>query len=213
MARLRAALALALALPAAAVAAACDADPVHTQAVKLLGPEVSGIPKGEFHRAGQPCLTCHGGEGPAKAQFTVAGTIFYGPANGSNPPIGVGGAVVTLEDDSQSQFSTQTNCVGNFFITSGDWPGHPEFPMLATISATIPVPGSTGAETQTYEAPSMLSHIGRTGSCADCHQYVTQDNYFETPGLVNLTQTLDDPNYQGSDPNCPVSPVPAGFGQ
>jgi hypothetical protein len=210
-ARIRAALALAVVLPASAVAAACNTDPVHSDAVKNLGPEIAGIPKGEYHRAGQPCLTCHGGEGPAKQEFTVAGTIFYGPAN-QGSPIGVGNAVVTLEDDTQAVFSVTTNCVGNFFIKPGDWPGGgPHFPLLATISSTIPVPGSTGAEAQTYEAPSMLSHIGRTGSCADCHQYVTQQNYFETPGLVNLTQTIDDPNYQGSDPNCPVNPVVAGY--
>ncbi|MGH7294248.1 MAG: hypothetical protein ACRELB_04920 [Polyangiaceae bacterium] len=212
VARLRPALALALLLPAAAVAAACNTDPVHTSAVKLLGPEVAGIPKGEFHRAGQPCLTCHGGEGPAKMEFTVAGTIFYGPAN-TGAPVGVGDAIVTLEDDTQSQFSVTTNCVGNFFVKPGDWPGHPDFPMLATVSGTVPVPGNGGAEAPTYEAPSMQSHIGRTGSCADCHQYVTQNNYFETPGLVNLTRTVDDPSYQGSDPSCPVNPVPPGFGQ
>ena len=32
----------------------------------------------------------------------------------------------------------------------------------------------------------MQSHIGRTGSCADCHQYITTQNYFQTPGLVHL---------------------------
>jgi hypothetical protein len=209
-ARIRTTFASGAILLAAAGAASCNTDPVHTDAVNALGPEIAGVPKSEYHRAGQPCLTCHGGEGPAKAQFTVAGTVFYGPAN-SGAPIGVGGAIVTLEDDSQSQFSVTTDCVGNFFVQPGDWPGHPQFPMLATISGTVPVP-TNGTETPTYEQPSMLSHIGRTGSCADCHQYVTQDNYYMTPGLVNLTQTVDDPSYQGSDPNCPVNPVPAGFG-
>ncbi len=208
--RVRPLLVLALALPAAALASACNTDPVHTDAVNNLGPEIAGVPKGEYHRAGQPCLTCHGGEGPAKQQFSVAGTVFYGPAN-SGGPVGVGNAVVTLEDDTQAVFSVSTNCVGNFFLKPGDWPGGgPHFPLLVTISATVPVP-TNGAETPTYEAPSMRSHIGRTGSCADCHQYVTQQNYFETPGLVNLTQTVDDPSYAGSDPSCPVNPAVAGF--
>lgn len=210
-ARLRSALGSVVIALAATSAASCNTDPVHTSAVDNLGPEIAGVPKGEYHRAGQPCLTCHGGAGPAKQQFTVAGTIFYGPAN-TQPPIGVGGVVVTIEDDYGSTFSFTTNCVGNFFVKPGDWPaGGPFFPLLVTIAGTVPIPNN-GAETPTYEAPSMLSHIGRTGSCADCHQYVTQDNYYMTPGLVNLTQTIDDPNYQGSDPNCPVNPVPAGYG-
>lgn len=210
-ARIRSALASGALVFAATGAASCNTDPVHTDAVNALGPEVAGVPKGPYHRAGQPCLTCHGGEGPAKQQFTVAGTIFYGPAN-TSPPIGVGDAIVTLEDDLGSTYSVTTNCVGNFFIQPGDWPGGgPAFPLLVTVSGTVPVP-TNGAETPTQEIPSMLSHIGRTGSCADCHQYVTQDNYYMTPGLVNLTRTVDDPNYQGSDPNCPVNPVPAGYG-
>ena len=53
--------------------------------------------------------------------------------------------------------------------------------------------------------------MGRDGSCADCHQYPTQDNYFQTPGLVYLSSN-DDPSFQGTDPNCPVNPVPPGFG-
>jgi hypothetical protein len=194
-------LGLLLMLPAAAVAAACDADPVHTAAVKVLGPEVQGIPKGEYHRAGQPCVTCQGGEGPASTEFTIAGTVFYGPAN-TAAPIGVGNATVVLEDDSQSQFQTVTDCVGNFFIKPGDWPGHPEFPVLVTVQ---------GQPESMNLIVSMQSHIGRDGSCADCHQYPTQLNYYQTPGLIHLSPA-DDPNFQGTDPNCPVDPVPPGFG-
>jgi hypothetical protein len=190
-----------LLLPMAAVAAACDADPVHTAAVNALGPEVAGIPKGEYHRAGQPCVTCHGGEGPASKVFSMGGTVFYGPANNS-APIGVGNATVVLEDDSQSQFQVITNCVGNFYIQPGDWPGHPEFPVLVTVQGQ---PEGTNLQV------SMQSHIGRDGSCADCHQYPTQLNYFQTPGLVHLSPT-DDPTFAGTDPNCPVDPVPPGFG-
>ena len=192
-----------LLLPLAAVAAACDEDPVHTAAVKALGPEVAGIPKSEYHRAGQACLTCHGGEGPASAQFSIAGTVFYGPGNTTPAPVGVGGVTVTLEDDTQSVSPPiTTDCVGNFFIRPGDWPGHPQFPVLVTIAGQ--------PENQALSA-SMLGHIGRTGSCADCHQYPTTLNYFQTPGVVYMTST-DDPNFQGTDPNCPVNPVPPGFG-
>lgn len=120
----------------ATLAAACNVDPVHTAAVKALGPEVAGIPQGQYHRAGQPCLTCHGGEGPAKTVFSMGGTVFYGPAAGSNNPVGVGNATVALEDDSQAQFQTTTNCVGNFYVLPTDWPGHPAYPVLVTIAGT-----------------------------------------------------------------------------
>jgi hypothetical protein len=190
-----------LLLPVAVIAAACNTDPVHTAAVDSLGPEVAGIPQGEFHRAGQPCVTCHGPEGPAKTQFSMAGTVFYGPAN-TSPPIGVGNATVYLEDDSQSMFQVTTDCVGNFFIKPTDWPGHPQYPVLVTIQGQ--------PETANLER-SMQSHVGRDGSCADCHQYPTTDNFFQTPGLVALS-TSDDPNFQGTDSNCPVNPVPPGFG-
>jgi len=190
----------ALVVPAAMVAAACNSDPVHTDAVNALGPEVQGIPKGEYHRSGQACVTCHGSEGPASTQFTVAGTVFYGPAN-NGVPVGVGNATVTLEDDSQSQFTVTTNCVGNFFVKPGDWPGHPLFPLLVTIG---------GKPEATQITQSMISHVGRDGSCADCHQYPTDQNYYQTPGIVHLVGT-DDPNYQG-DQTCPVNPVPPGYG-
>lgn len=189
-----------LVLAAAAIAAACNTDPVHTNAVNALGPEIAGVPKGEFHRAGQACVTCHGDEGPAKEQFTIAGTVFFGPAN-TGSPVGVGNVTVTLQDDSGSVYATTTNCVGNFFVQPNDWPGHPEFPVLVTVSGT--------PET-TYLVTSMQSHIGRAGSCAECHQYPTTDNFFQTPGLVHMVPT-DDPNFQG-DQTCPVDPVPPGFG-
>jgi cytochrome c553 len=190
---------LAAGLGLTALAAACNTDPVHSDAVNALGPEVSGIPQGQYHRAGQPCVTCHGDEGPASTQFTMAGTVFYGPANTANP-IGVGNVMVTLEDDTQSVYTAVTNCVGNFWVTSDQWPGHPQFPVLVTIAGTV----------GTYSAPSMQSHIGRTGSCADCHQYPTTNNFYQTPGLVHLF-TQDSATYTG-DGTCPVSPVPPGFG-
>lgn len=188
-----------LGLVLTALAAACTTDPVHSDAVNALGPEISGIPQGQYHRAGQPCVTCHGSEGPASAQFTIAGTVFYGPANTANPT-GVGNAMVTLEDDSQSVYTAVTNCVGNFWVTSDQWPGHPQFPVKVTISGTV----------GTYSAPSMQSQIGRTGSCADCHQYPTTNNFYQTPGLIHLF-AQDNASYTG-DQTCPVSPVPPGFG-
>ena len=53
--------------------------PVHDQEVQALGPENPEIPPAQYHRAGQPCTVCHGPEGPAQTQFSIAGTIFGTP--------------------------------------------------------------------------------------------------------------------------------------
>jgi hypothetical protein len=177
----------------AVTAAACGLDPVHDDAVSALGPEAANIPQGQYHRAGQPCVVCHGAEGPANAQFAIAGTVFYGPGSNSNP-VGVGNVTVQLEDDAQSKFAVTTNCVGNFWVSPSDWT--PQFPVLVTVA---------GSPKGTTLQVSMVSHIGRDPSCGDCHQYPTNLNYYKTPGIVHLAGT-DDPNYMG-DPTCAVSPV------
>jgi hypothetical protein len=140
-------------------------------------------------------VLCHGDQGPASQQFALAGTVFYGPGAGS-PLVGVGNSRVLLQDDSQSEFTTTTNCVGNFYVKPGDWPGHPQFPVIVRV---------VGQPQQTpFDVP-MQSHIGRSGSCAACHGIPTSDNLFETPGVVHLAPQ-DDPSFTG-DPSCPVKPT------
>jgi cytochrome c553 len=190
---------LPIALATFAAIAACNMDPVHDQQVSALGGEAAGYPQGQYHRAGQPCVVCHGPEGPAKEQFSIAGTVFFGPAANNNNPVGVGNVTVEMEDDAQSRFSVVTNCVGNFWVKPSDW--SPQFPVLVSIA---------GQPEGTMLTRSMMSHIGRDPSCASCHQYPTNLNYYETPGLIRLSDT-DDPKYQG-DQTCSVNPVPAGFG-
>jgi len=194
----RSLLAFVAALAAACAFSACSTDPVHDDAVSALGPEAANIPQGQYHRAGQPCVVCHGPEGPANTQFSIAGTVFYGPASNS-APVGVGNVTVQLEDDSQSKFSVTTNCVGNFWVKPSDW--NPAFPVLASIA---------GNPEGTMLQQTMVSHIGRDPSCGDCHQYPTNLNYYQTPGLIHLSPT-DDPKYTG-DPSCPASPTPGGLG-
>jgi hypothetical protein len=186
----------------ASAIAACSTDPVHDAAVSALGPEAANIPQGQYHRAGQPCVVCHGPEGPAKAQFTIAGTVFFGPASTSQP-VGVGNVTIDLEDDTTATFAVTSNCVGNFWVSPGNPPSgwSPQFPVLVTIQ---------GAPEGTTITQSMISHIGRDPSCGDCHQYPTTLNYFQTPGLIHLSAT-DDPKYTG-DSTCPVSPTPPGYG-
>jgi cytochrome c553 len=182
-------------LALAASALACETDPVHAAAVDHLPPEAAGVAVGPYHRAGQPCATCHGDQGPASQPFAVAGTVFFGPGT-SAPLVGVGNALVLLEDDSQATFMTTTNCVGNFFVRPSEWPGHPQYPLIVRV---------VGQAQQQHADVAMQSRIGRTASCATCHQIPTGDNLDRTPGVVHLAPQ-DDLTFTG-DPGCPVNPI------
>jgi hypothetical protein len=132
-----------------ALAFACG-DPAHDDAVDALGSDPTGQPNGPTHRAGEPCLTCHGGSGPASAQFSVGGTVYS--VKGQGDPLVNG--TVHLVDATDAGFEMPTNSVGNFFATTDEW--KPVAPIH--VSVTL---GNAEAD--------MISHIGRDGSCADCH--------------------------------------------
>jgi cytochrome c553 len=137
----------------------CIEDPVHDQAVAALGNEVPGVAQGPYHRAGEPCTVCHGPEGPASTQFSMAGTIFTSPLNTSSSGmlVGLGNVQVLLVDStgsSPSVGSVITNCVGNFYITPEEWT--PSFPVLVGLQS-----GTT--------ATKMTTQISRATSCAQCH--------------------------------------------
>ena len=143
---------------AAALAWSCG-DPVHDTRADSLGDERTGVRPGPTHRPGQPCLTCHGGDGPASAELSVAGTIFQTAAPGSPP---LAGATVTVFDATQladggAPRSVTTNGAGNFFFRKTEW--SPTYP-LHDISVTSPGLAS----------PTMMhTVVGRDGSCATCH--------------------------------------------
>ena len=63
-------------LPRSVPQARATSNPVHDNEVAALGPEDPSVPPGPDHRPGQPCLVCHGGSGPASAQFAVGGTVY-----------------------------------------------------------------------------------------------------------------------------------------
>jgi hypothetical protein len=143
---------------AATLVWACG-DPVHDARVAALGDEKPGVPTGPTHRAGQPCLTCHGGDGPSSLELSVAGTIYQTAAPDSPP---LAGATVTIFDATQladggAPVSAATNEAGNFFIPRSQWT--PFFP-LHDISVAYP-----GLDTPTM----MHTNVGRDGSCATCH--------------------------------------------
>jgi hypothetical protein len=135
-------------LVASLLVASC-ADPVQDAAVDALGPETPGVPVGPLHRPGQPCLTCHGGEGPAESTFSFAGTVFTKP-EGEVP---VPRALVQIVGSDQRGETLETNCAGNFFVR--------ESRFTATFPASVVVTGGTSLP--------MRSLLRGTGSCNDCH--------------------------------------------
>lgn len=132
------------------VAFAC-VDPVHDAAVERLGPEDPTIQKGLRHRAGQPCLTCHGGDGPGEPEFSVAGTIYL-RRDESEP---LEGAIVTITDATGRARSITTNDVGNFRIERSSW--KPVFPLKVQVSFDD-------------EIAEMKTLVNGDGACSSCHR-------------------------------------------
>jgi mono/diheme cytochrome c family protein len=167
---------------------------VHDQAVQALGPEDPEIPPGQYHRAGQPCTVCHGPEGPAQTQFSVAGTIFGNPyiAVGTGPSgsVGYNNAYISIVDDNgQISPAIESNCVGNFWATPAAF--NPAFPILVSV---YPAGQTTGAQV-------MYTQIGRSSSCADCHS--DPPNY-NAVGHVYID--AKGPGAYIGDQSCPADP-------
>jgi hypothetical protein len=187
--------------PMVALGLVSCSDPVTSGQIANLPGENPIIPVGEFHRAGQPCVLCHGPNGPASdSPFAVAGTIFTQP----NTAVGLGGVTVAMTDASGSSFTVQTNCVGNFWVPrpgtgdgSATW--DPEFPIFARIFTSDGV------------SRTMQGQIGRERSCNTCHndpnpqspQYAEQQ--LELAGHLYFYLATDTPPPTPS--GCPVSPV------
>jgi hypothetical protein len=134
----------------ASLASVSCVDEVHNEEVAALGPEV-GSP-GPTHRPGQPCLTCHGGSGPSGKQFSVGGTVYLFQGGSQPAP----GTVVQIEDIDGQFWNVTANSAGNFFVLLSDFAPH--YPTQMQVTS------SDGTVTQ-----QMLTHVGRDGSCADCH--------------------------------------------
>lgn len=126
------------------------ADPVHDAAVDALGPEVSGVRTGPTHRPGQPCLTCHGGEGPARLVMSFGGTVYTRLA-GKQPAVG---ATVRVVDAEQRTYETQTNSAGNFWVPARQF--EPVFPVNASV-------------TLGQYSRVMRTKMRLDGSCNACH--------------------------------------------
>lgn len=134
-----------------ALAAFSCVDPVHDDAVEALGSEVRGVRPGPKHRPGQPCLTCHGADGPGEPEMSIGGTVYDVRAGTEGMPR----VTVTITDAKGDARELTTNSVGNFYVFKQEW--DPAFPLTVSLS---------GDGTEQV----MKTTIGRDGACATCHR-------------------------------------------
>jgi hypothetical protein len=164
-----------------ALALGCQ-DPIHDGGVSQLGKDSHALGNNEFHWAGKPCLVCHDGTGPASTTFSVAGTVFSQAATF----VGINGVDVDMTDSNGSVHTVTTDCVGNFFVLPSDWTPH--FPILARITKL--------GVTQT-----MISPIGREGSCGHCHATQVQDPFSQVTHVYLGADDTSPPSTCGADPD------------
>jgi hypothetical protein len=126
------------------------ADPVHSDQITAVGSDPSGERPGPTHRPGQPCLVCHGSDGPNNPELSVAGTVYRSQVG----TIALQGAVVTLTDAQGRMQQLDTNRTGNLLVQASAW--QPVYPMRVAVSYA-------GVNVE------MKTEVGREGSCAACH--------------------------------------------
>jgi hypothetical protein len=159
------------------LAVASCGDPVPDGAVAALGPEDPTVPPGPSHRPGQPCVVCHQVGGKASA-FGLAGTV-YADATSRKP---LGGVSVIILDAANAEYTSSTNCAGNFYIRPEQFT--PAYPIWVTLRA-----GRVQRD--------MASPAYREGSCAACHTDPTG------PASAGHVYLIDDPTTQTAPPsNC-----------
>lgn len=180
----------------ASVGTSCSLDPVHRASVKNLGEEQSDLypPESQYHRPGEPCALCHSKAGPAGSVFALAGTIFWGPDNYDKR---VDQAYVRVLDANKRRRCFVTNCNGNFFVTTDQFP-QIAFPLLVSVERAK----DPGKDESTMVLRPMGGHVGREASCATCHIQGLRD--FGSPGQIRLYDTED----QAKAANPPITPCP-----
>ncbi len=160
-----------------AIASGLSCDPVHSEGVDRLGSDPSGRKNGPTHRPGQPCLVCHGGQGPGNAVFSMAGTVY----RDVNSDVPVQDVRVVLTDAFNTRVAAVTNEAGNFYLVESQFA--PAFPVTVLLCYGASCdPKDTAASV----VQPMKTHIGREGSCSGCH---VEPSSNKSPGRVYLCTT------------------------
>jgi hypothetical protein len=140
------------------VSGACAIDwPASSRGNSLPDDDMENGPK---HRAGQPCLYCHGGPFPSAPEFVFAGTVYLKEADAK----GLSGATISITDAAGTVITGTSNSVGNFFAGGGhnDREGFISLPPGFAFPLTVTVAFGSASKP-------MRSYIAREGSCAQCH--------------------------------------------
>lgn len=111
-------------------------------------------PEGELHLPGSDCLSCHQVRGETDTVYSVAGTVFAGPAC----PQGLAGVTVFVFDALGTSIELHSNEAGNFFTAE---------PLRWPFYFSVEINGVR--RNMTYNTPN--------GSCNSCH-------LLESTGLV-----------------------------
>ncbi|MEJ7732392.1 MAG: hypothetical protein WKG00_24705 [Polyangiaceae bacterium] len=168
------------------------ANPVIDDKIEALGDEpLPDLEDFQFHRAGQPCVLCHGeyeSEGPL---MSVAGTLYQSRAS----KVPVENATVRIWDSFGATWETTTNCVGNFWVEKEDF--DPAFPLHVEVVYQLAGAGPPKAQP-------MATRISRDGSCAGCHQDIASPTQF-SPGRVYASPNPADA-FPPISSTCPVIP-------
>lgn len=167
---------LPMCVAAIAMFAASCFDPVHSDAVDALGGEVNGVGPGPLHRPGQPCLLCHGGDGPGSPTMSIGGTIYVDDTASAPSP----GVVVRLTDARGHVEDRISNSAGNFYVFDYEWT--PVWPVKVQVGAT------DGEGKLTPFASQMKTLVNSQTSCATCHKLGVQSSPKAMPPVYGAAQ-------------------------
>ncbi len=183
------------ALACVTAGSSCALDPVHDSSVKALGDEDPNWPQGPYHRDGQSCTVCHGGQGPAKSTFLMAGTVYLTAGTKDSRGKPANKAEVRIRDarNPNGYKCVYTNCRGNFYVTNAQFPDGIFFPAKVSISKGM------------AEKP-MNSLIGRENSCGACHK---NPAFYDSPGQIYLYNAATEIPSENGDCT-PDTPIPQG---
>jgi hypothetical protein len=170
----------------AALAASCRYDPAQQDIIDALGPE-TGTPSA-MHRPGQPCLACHSKYQGAAPEFAVAGTVYSVDVK-TKKLVPAKNIQIVVLDSMRETHKACSNAAGNFSVLREDWTD-PVFPLSPTAGGLT-----------------MVSLIGRDGSCASCHKLPDPDNVDsldpvtgagrDSAGVIIVDPTQTDPSCGG----------------
>lgn len=135
------------------------------QAADALGPDTGRYDTGPYHRAGFPCVTCHGGLWwqPTPA-FELAGTVYQRSSGGAAS----GNAAIEIKDASGHAFTAHTNSAGNFFVVVAGSKAQQQGEGRSEIPWRLDFPLSVRVRASGVDQP-MRSRVWNERSCAACH--------------------------------------------